>query len=91
MVAIQEGVPVVPAAVYGTLEWNWNLRPVSVAFGEPLRFDEHARNSRGYRDASAEVMDEIRRLWEFLAQAHELGRPVGTPPLRAHLRSKAPR
>lgn len=91
MVAIQEGVPVVPAAVYGTLEWNWNLRPVSVAFGEPLRFDEHARNSRGYRDASVEVMDEIRRLWEFLAHAHELGRPAGTPPLRAHLHSRAPR
>ena len=55
MVAIHEGVPIVPAAVYGSLDWNWNFKPVSVAFGEPIRFDEYPRNSAGYRQASAEV------------------------------------
>jgi 1-acyl-sn-glycerol-3-phosphate acyltransferase len=90
MVAIQEGVPIVPAAVYGSLDWNWNFVPVSVAFGEPMRFDEHPRNSRGYRLASDEVMVEIRRLWAFLGEMHRLGRPDGTPPLRSHLPSKAP-
>ena len=90
MVAIQEGVPIVPAAVYGSLEWHWNFQPVSVAFGEPIRFDEFPRNSKGYRQASAEVMAEIRRLWAFLGEMHRLSRPDGTPPLRAHLRSKAP-
>jgi 1-acyl-sn-glycerol-3-phosphate acyltransferase len=90
MVAIQEGVPIVPAAVYGSLDWHWNFKPVSVAFGEPIRFDEYPRNSKGYRQASAEAMAEIRRLWVFLGEMHRLGRPDGTPPLRAHLSSKAP-
>ncbi len=90
MVAIQEGVPIVPAAVYGSLEWNWNFKPVSVAFGEPMRFETYPRSSRGYRAASEEVMVEIRRLWSFLGRMHELGRPAGTPPARLHVPSRAP-
>lgn len=90
MVAIQEGVPVVPAAVHGSQHWRpGNFAPVSVAFGEPLRFDEHPRNSRGYKDATAEIEAEIRRLWEFLVEMHELGRPAGTPPRRSTVPSKA--
>lgn len=85
MVAINEGVPIVPAAVYGSLHWNWNFRPVSVAFGEPMRFGTYARNSSGYRAATEEVMLEIRRLWAFLADMHRLGRPPATPPRRAVL------
>ncbi|MGH3024069.1 MAG: lysophospholipid acyltransferase family protein [Gaiellaceae bacterium] len=83
MVAIQEGVPVVPAAIHGSQFWTKrNRHPVSIAFGEPMRFAEHPRNSKGYAAASAEIMAEIRRLWEFLVQMHELGRPPGTPPRR---------
>jgi 1-acyl-sn-glycerol-3-phosphate acyltransferase len=90
MVAIQEGVPVVPAAVHGSQHWRpGNFAPVSVAFGEPLRFDEHPRNSRGYKLATAEIEAEIRRLWEFLVEMHELGRPAGVPPRRRALPSKA--
>ena len=89
MVAIQEGVPVVPAAIHGTQAWSLGSRtPVSVAFGEPLRFDEHPRNSRGYKEASVEIQTEIRRLWEFLVEMHELGRPNATPPRRAAVPSK---
>jgi 1-acyl-sn-glycerol-3-phosphate acyltransferase len=80
MVAINEGVPIVPAAVYGSLVWNWNFKPVSVAFGEPMRFDAHPRNSAGYRGATDDVTAEIKRLWAFLARMHELGRPPGSPP-----------
>jgi 1-acyl-sn-glycerol-3-phosphate acyltransferase len=90
MVAIQEGVPIVPAAVHGSQVWRWNFKPVSVAFGEPMRFDEYPRNSQGYRQVSDEVMEEIRRLWRFLVELHELGRPRAQPPRRAHLPSKAP-
>jgi 1-acyl-sn-glycerol-3-phosphate acyltransferase len=90
MVAIQEGVPIVPAAVHGSQVWRWNFKPVSVAFGEPMRFDEYPRNSQGYRQASDEVMEEIRRLWRFLVEMHELGRPRAQPPRRAHLPSRAP-
>ena len=90
MVAIQEGVPIVPAALYGSLEWNWNFKPVSVAFGEPMRFDTYPRTSRGYRAATDDVMLEIRRLWAFLGWMHGLGRPRGVPPRRARVPSRAP-
>ena len=37
MVALQEDVPVIPAAVYGTQFWKpGNFAPCSVAYGEPL-------------------------------------------------------
>jgi 1-acyl-sn-glycerol-3-phosphate acyltransferase len=89
MVAIQEGVPLVPAAIHGSQYWKWgNWAPVSVAFGEPMRFDELPRNSRGYREATGEIEAEIRRLWEFLVRMHELGRPRATPPRRAHVPAK---
>jgi 1-acyl-sn-glycerol-3-phosphate acyltransferase len=89
LVAIQEGVPVVPAAIHGSQHWKLgNFAPVSVAWGEPMRFDEYPRNSRGYREATDEIEAEIRRLWEFLVRTHELGRPPGVPPRRAAVPSK---
>jgi 1-acyl-sn-glycerol-3-phosphate acyltransferase len=89
MVAIQEGVPVVPAAIHGSQYWRWNRAPVSVAFGEPMRFDEHPRNGRGYKQATAEIQEEILQLWRFLVEMHELGRPNAVPPIRAAVPSKA--
>ena len=89
MVAIQEGVPVVPAAIHGSQHWAWGKWPeITVAFGEPMRFDEHPRNSRGYREATDEIEAEIRRLWEFLVHMHELGRPRAVPPRREHVPAK---
>jgi 1-acyl-sn-glycerol-3-phosphate acyltransferase len=89
MVAIQEGVPVIPAAIHGSQHWQWGKwSPVSVAFGEPMRFDEYPRNSRGYREATEEIQSEIRRLWEFLVRMHELGRPRAAPPRREHVPAK---
>jgi 1-acyl-sn-glycerol-3-phosphate acyltransferase len=90
MVAISEGVPIVPAAVHGSIVWNWNFKPVSVAFGEPMRFDTYPRTSAGYRRATAEVTAEVRRLWEFLVRMHELGRPDGTPPRLLERQSSFP-
>lgn len=90
MVAIQEGVPVVPAAIYGSYEWRFgNFAPVSIAWGEPLRFDHLPRNSKGYREATAEIQAEIHRLWEFLEEMHRIGRPAATPPRRASVPSRA--
>jgi 1-acyl-sn-glycerol-3-phosphate acyltransferase len=90
MVAIQEGVPVVPAAIHGSQDWGWGRwTEISVAFGEPMRFDEHPRNSRGYREATDEIEAEIRRLWEFLVHMHELGRPRAVPPRREHVPAKS--
>lgn len=89
MVAIQEGVPVVPVAIHGSQDWRLGKRhPVSLAWGEPLRFPEHPRNSKGYQAATRDIEAEIRRLWEFLVRMHELGRPPGTPPRREKVPAK---
>lgn len=82
MVALQEGVPVVPAAVHGSQEWRiGNFTPVSIAWGEPITFEGLPRGGRGYREASRVVQEEIFRLWLFLVEMHALGRPKeATPP-----------
>ena len=90
MIAMHEGVPIVPAAVYGSDTWRLgNFHPVSVAWGEPIRFDEAPRNSKGYRAATAEIEIEIRRLWVFLRDMHAVGRPAGVPPRRAEVLFKS--
>jgi 1-acyl-sn-glycerol-3-phosphate acyltransferase len=82
MVALQERVPIVPAAIHGSQFWKpWNFEPVSVAWGRPLAFGGLPANAKGYREASAEIQREIHGLWRFLVDAHELGRPRhATPP-----------
>jgi 1-acyl-sn-glycerol-3-phosphate acyltransferase len=84
MAAVQEGVPVVCGAIHGSQTWRFgNFAPVSVAWGEPIHFDGVPRNGRGYREASAQIEVELYRLWEWLRDIHELGRPrVATPPGR---------
>jgi 1-acyl-sn-glycerol-3-phosphate acyltransferase len=84
MVALQEGAPVVPGVIHGTQDWRpGNFRPASIVWGEPMRFDGLQRNAKGYREAAAEIQREIRRLWEFLVEIHELGRPKhAVPPAR---------
>ena len=60
MVAIQEGVPVVPAAIFASHLWRpGSFAPVSVAWGEPMRFEHLPRNSKGYREATDEIEREI--------------------------------
>jgi len=82
MVALQEDVPVVPAAIHGTQGWRLgSFRPVSVAWGEPMTFPDLPRNAKGYREASARVQDAIRRQFDFLVDAHAVGRPkTALPP-----------
>jgi 1-acyl-sn-glycerol-3-phosphate acyltransferase len=83
MVALQEDVPVLPAAVYGTQLWkltHWT--PCSVAFGEPLRFDGLPKSGKGYKEASLEIERRIHVLFDWLAGVHARGRPRGeVPPL----------
>jgi 1-acyl-sn-glycerol-3-phosphate acyltransferase len=83
MVALQEDVPVMPVAVYGTQFWKpWNLAPCSVAFGEPVRFEGLPKGGRGYKEATAEIERRLRVLVDWLAEVNAQGRPPGlTPPL----------
>jgi 1-acyl-sn-glycerol-3-phosphate acyltransferase len=84
MAALQEDVPVVCAAIYGSHEWRFgNFKPVSIAYGEPMRFANLPRNAKGYREASGEIEAELRRLWEWLRDLHAAGRPHHAVPPRA--------
>lgn len=82
MAALQEDVAVVAGAIHGSQSWRLgNFHPVAIAWGEPMRFDGLPRGGRGYREASAEIERELRRLWEWLVELDALGRPrAGTPP-----------
>jgi 1-acyl-sn-glycerol-3-phosphate acyltransferase len=83
MVAIQEDVPVVPVAVYGTQFWKpGNFKPCSVAFGEPYRLEGLPKGGRGYREGTVEIERRINVLFDWLAEQHAQGRPRGAvPPL----------
>jgi 1-acyl-sn-glycerol-3-phosphate acyltransferase len=82
MVALQEEVPVVPAAIHGTQGWRLgSFRPVSVSWGEPMTFADLPKNGKGYRDASARIQEAIKRQFDFLVDTHAVGRPrTALPP-----------
>lgn len=78
MVALQENVPVLPAAVRGSESWKlWNLHPVNLAWGYPMDFSGLPANSKGYREATVEIQREIVRLWTWLGEVQAQGRPRG--------------
>ena len=84
MVALQEDVPVICGAIHGSQTWKLgNFAPVSIAWGEPMRFSGLPRGAKGYREASQQIEDELYRLWTWLRDVHEAGRPrSATPPAR---------
>jgi 1-acyl-sn-glycerol-3-phosphate acyltransferase len=70
MVGMQESVPIVPVAIYGTQFWKpGNFRRCTVMFGEPLRFDDLPKNGKGYREATAVIERRIHELFDDLERA----------------------
>ena len=81
MVALQEDVPVVPAAIHGTQRWRpGNFARCSVAFGQPVRFDGLPKGGRGYKVATREIERRIHTLFEWLVDVHARGRPNAVAP-----------
>jgi 1-acyl-sn-glycerol-3-phosphate acyltransferase len=81
MVALQENVPVIPVAIYGTQFWRiGNFAPCSVAFGEPVRFEGLPKGSKGYKEATVEIERRINVLFDWLAEIHAQGRPANVSP-----------
>jgi len=81
MVALQEDVPVICAAIHGSQRWRLgNFAPVSIAWGEPMRFEGLPRGGKGYREASERIEAELNRLWTWLCDLHEAGRPRRAEP-----------
>jgi hypothetical protein len=76
MVALNESVPVICGVIHGSQTWKLgNFHPISIVWGEPMRFDGLPGGSKGYREASTQIEAEIRRLWEWLGEQHAAGRP----------------
>ena len=84
MAALQEDVPVICAAIHGSQDWRLgNFAPVSLAWGEPMHFQGLPRGGKGYREASRQIEAELYRLWSWLRDLHEAGRPrIAVPPTR---------
>jgi 1-acyl-sn-glycerol-3-phosphate acyltransferase len=84
MAALQEDVPVICVAIHGSQHWRvGNFAPVSMAWSEPMRFEGLPRGGKGYREASQLIEDELNRLWRWLRDLHEAGRPRhAVPPTR---------
>jgi 1-acyl-sn-glycerol-3-phosphate acyltransferase len=83
MVAINEDVPVIAAAIHGSQHWKpGNFAPVSIAWGEPMTFDGLSRGGKGYKEASTQIERELRKLWDWLVGIHDLGRPREAIPPR---------
>ena len=79
IIAMKEGVPVIPCGIE-SFGWSGrNLRPCCVVFGEPVRFDELPCNGRGYKQAANIVSAEILRLWRQAAEAAGAGFPPELP------------
>jgi 1-acyl-sn-glycerol-3-phosphate acyltransferase len=79
MVAIQESVPVLPVALYGTQFWkatDWSR--CSLAFGEPVRFDDMPKGGKGYKQATVEIDRRINVLFDWLATSPP---PGAAPPV----------
>jgi 1-acyl-sn-glycerol-3-phosphate acyltransferase len=79
MIAMQEGVPVIPCGL-DTFGWSpTNRRKCAVVWGEPMRLDDLPRNRKGYAEAVEVVGAEIVRLWRLAAEASAAGLPPRLP------------
>jgi 1-acyl-sn-glycerol-3-phosphate acyltransferase len=79
MIALQEGVPIVPCGVYSFGWTRKNHLPCAVVWGDPLDLTGLPRSGRGYRQAAEIVGTEIRRLWREAGDAVAAGFPEELP------------
>jgi 1-acyl-sn-glycerol-3-phosphate acyltransferase len=79
MIALQEGVPVIPCGL-DTFGWSpRNRRKCAVVWGDPMELGGLPRNRSGYAEAAEIVGAEIVRLWRLAAQASAAGLPPELP------------
>jgi 1-acyl-sn-glycerol-3-phosphate acyltransferase len=79
MIALQEGVPVVPAGIYSFGWTRKNRMPCAVVWGEPIDLGGLPRTGRGYKQAADVVGKEILRLWRAAGEAIAAGFPLELP------------
>jgi 1-acyl-sn-glycerol-3-phosphate acyltransferase len=79
MIALQEGVPIVPAGIYSFGWTRKNRMPCAVVWGDPIDLAALPRTGRGYKQAAEIVGKEILRLWRHAAEAVAAGFPLQLP------------
>jgi 1-acyl-sn-glycerol-3-phosphate acyltransferase len=79
MIAVQEGVPVIPCAVDTFQASLRHPRRCAVVFGETISLEGLPRKRAGYEEAAAIVGAEIFRLWRQAAEAVVAGLPPALP------------
>jgi 1-acyl-sn-glycerol-3-phosphate acyltransferase len=78
MVAVQEGVPIVPC---GVDSFRWSVRsrrPCAVVWGEPITLDV-PKTGKGYKQGARLLEEELARLWRMAAVAAADGFPEVLP------------
>ena len=79
MIAMQEGVPVIPCAL-DTFGWSpLNRRRCAVVWGDTIDLSDLPRRRAGYEEAAARVGAELVRLWRQAAEAVAAGLPAALP------------
>ena len=81
MVALQEDVPVIPVAIHGSQTWKpGNFHPISLAWGEPIRFEGLPKGGKGYKEASRSCRARSASSSTSSSRCTTLGRPDAVPP-----------
>jgi 1-acyl-sn-glycerol-3-phosphate acyltransferase len=79
MIALQEGVQIVPCGIY-SFGWTRNNRmPCALVWGDPLDLSGLPRAGRGYKQAAEIVGNELVRLWRQAGEAIAAGFPEELP------------
>jgi 1-acyl-sn-glycerol-3-phosphate acyltransferase len=79
MIALQEGVPIIPCGIY-SFGWTRNNRmPCALVWGDPVDLGRLPRAAPGYKQAAEIVGKEIVRLWRQAGEAIAAGFPEELP------------
>ena len=79
MIALQEGVPIIPCGIY-SFGWTRNNRmPCALVWGDPIDLGGLPRSGRGYKQAAKILGKEITRLWRQAGEAIAAGFPEQLP------------
>ena len=79
MIALQEGVPIIPCGIYSFGWTRKNHMPCAVVWGDPMELSTMPKSGRGYKRAAELVGDELRHLWRQAGEAIAAGFPETLP------------
>jgi 1-acyl-sn-glycerol-3-phosphate acyltransferase len=79
MIALQEGVPIIPCGVYSFGWTRKNHQSCAIVWGDPIDLSTVPKSGRGYKRAAELVGDELRHLWRQAGEAIAAGFPETLP------------